>query len=344
MEATMHLRLSSSSLHSIFGALENNARRRLLSASLVALTASITAPVSGQDQYPSRPITLVVGFAAGGAGDISSRFVAEYFRERWKVPVVVENRPGAGSTIAAGHIARAKPDGYTVGLVTISGYTIAPHFQPLPYHPEKDFTYLFQFLVGTEAMFVASSSPHRTAGDLIAWARANPGKMNWSTAATNGAAHVATAAAFQHLGISSTYVPYKGGADAMPALLGGQIDVLVAGGYTPFVRNGQVRLLAESGLQRIPTFPEVPTYKELGWPIGVPSFYGIGGPAGIPAAVVTRWEEGARAMVDDPKFKEVMGRLSTTGAFEDSKGFTNTLVRTYRDMGRLIPALGLKGN
>jgi tripartite-type tricarboxylate transporter receptor subunit TctC len=340
----MKLRLSSSSRHGTFSALATPAWRRTFCTGLIVLIGSLGVPVLAQDAYPGRPITLVVGFAAGGAGDISSRFVADYFRERWKVPVIVENRPGAGSTIAAGHVARAKPDGYTVGLVTISGYTIAPHFQALTYNPEKDFTYLFQFLVGTEAMFVASGSPHKNAAELIAWARSNPGKMNWSTAATNGAAHVATAAAFQHLGITATYVPYKGGADALPALLGGQIDVLVAGGYPPFVRSGQVRLLAESGLQRIPGFPDVPTYKELGWPIGVPSFYGIAGPAGIPPGIVKRWEDTAEAMVSDPKFTELMNRLSTTGSFADSAGFTSTLVQTYRDMGRLIPALGLKGN
>ncbi len=340
----MQSRLFSSSRLSGSRPISLGSFRKSLAWLMAGGTAILAAPLTAQEQFPSRPITLVVGFAAGGAGDVSSRLVAEYFRERWKVPVVVENRPGAGSTIAAGQLARAKPDGYTVGLVTISGYTIAPHFQTLPYQTEKDFTYLFQFLVGTEAMFVAANSPHKTANDLIAWARANPGRLNWSTAATNGAAHVATAAAFQHFGITSTYVPYKGGADALPGLLGGQIDVLVAGGYASFVKSGQVRLLAESGLQRIPTFPEVPTYKELGWPIGVPSFYGIAGPAGIPPAIVKRWEEGAQAMVTDPKFIDLMGKLSTTAAFKDSAAFTGTLVQTYQDMGRLIPALGLKGN
>ena len=286
---------------------------------------------------------MLLGFAPGGAGDITSRWVAEFVRERWKVPMIVENKPGAGSTIAANQLARARPDGYTVALATTSGYTLAPYFMSVGYDTAKDFTFLFQFVVATEALFVRADSPHRTAPDLVAWARANPDKLNWSTAATNGGAHIATEAAFRKLGIRAQYVPYKGGADALPGLLGGQIDALVAGGYTPYVRSGQVRLLAESGLQRIANFPDVPTYKELGWPVGIESFYGLAGPAGLPAEIVARWEAIGREMVDNPGFKELMGKLSTSASYKGSRDFTSLVVDTYREMGQLVPTLGLKG-
>ena len=301
-------------------------------------------PALAQERFPSRQVTIIVGFAPGGGGDISARFIADYLRERWKVPVVVENRPGAGATIAAAQLARARPDGYSVVLATTSPFTVAPNFQTLTYDAAKDFTYLFQFLVSAQPLFVKSDSPHRTWQDFIAWARANPGKLNWSTAATNGGPHVATEAAFRHLGIVGTYVPYKGGADAITALMGGQIDALVAAEFPPFVASGQARLLVESGPDRLPDFPHLQTYKELGYPLSVPIFYGIAGPAGVPVEVIAQWEEAAQDMMKTAAFKELMVKLKSNASYQSHKEFTATLATVQREMARLIPALGFKRN
>ena len=297
-----------------------------------------------QEKFPSRQVTLIVGFAPGGGGDISARWMADFLRERWKVPVVVENKPGAGATIAAAQLARSKADGYTVALATTSPFTVAPYFQAVQYDPSKDFTYLFQFLVSAQPVFVKSDSPHKTLNDLVAWMKANPGKLFWSTAATNGGPHIATQAAFQHLGLSGTYVPYKGGADAIAGLLGGQIQMLVAAEFPPYAAANQIRLLAETGPDRIPDYPQVATFKELGYPLSVPIFYGIAGPAGIPADVVAAWESAAQDMMKTPGFKDLMGKLKSTPSFQGSKEFTSTIVGVHRDMGRLIPQLGLKTN
>ena len=311
---------------------------------MAAAWLAAAAPALAQERFPSRQVTIIVGFAPGGGGDISARFIADYLRERWKVPVVVENRPGAGATIAAAQLARARPDGYTVVLATTSPFTVAPNFQTLPYDAGKDFTYLFQFLVSAQPLFVKSDSPHRTWQDFIAWARANPGKLNWSTAATNGGPHIATEAAFRHLGIAGTYVPYKGGADAIIALMGGQIDALVAAEFPPFVASGQARLLVESGPDRLPDFPQLQTYKELGYPLSVPIFYGIAGPAGVPADVIAQWEEAAQDMMKTVAFRELMVKLKSTGSYQGHKEFTTTLATVQREMARLIPALGFKRN
>ena len=311
---------------------------------MAAAWLAAAAPALAQERFPSRQVTIIVGFAPGGGGDISARFIADYLRERWKVPVVVENRPGAGATIAAAQLARARPDGYSVVLATTSPFTVAPNFQTLPYDAAKDFTYLFQFLVSAQPLFVKSDSPHRTWQDFIAWARANPGKLNWSTAATNGGPHIATEAAFRHLGITATYIPYKGGAEAITALMGGQIDALVAAEFPPFVASGQARLLVESGPDRLPDFPNLQTYKELGYPLSVPIFYGIAGPAGVPADVIAQWEEAAQDMMKTAAFKELMTKLKSTGSYQGHKEFTATLATVQREMARLIPALGFKRN
>lgn len=309
---------------------------------LIAVLTTFGAQGWAQDRFPSRQVTIVVGFAAGGGGDISARWMADFLRERWKVPVIVENRPGAGATIAAAQLARAKPDGYTVALATTSPYTVAPYFQTVQYDPAKDFTYLFQFLVSAQPVFVKSDSPHKTMQDLIGWMKANPGKLFWSTAATNGGPHIATEAAFKHLGVSGTYVPYKGGADAIAGLLGDQIQMLVAAEFPPYAAAGQVRLLAETGPEKIADYPAVPTFKELGYPLSVPIFYGIAGPTGIPADVVAAWEAAAQDMVKSPAFKDLMGKLKSTASYQGSKEFSSTIVNVHREMGRLLPELGFK--
>lgn len=312
-------------------------------ALLIALSLTWVHPVAiAQEAFPSRQVTILVGFAPGGGGDISMRWVADYLRERWKVPVIVENRPGAGATIAIAQLARARPDGYTVALATTSPFTVAPYFQTVAYDPAKDFTYLFQFLVSAQPLFVRSDSPHRTMTDFVEWGRAKPGGLNWSTAATNGGSHVATEAAFRHLGIKGTYVPFKGGAEAIAALLGGHIDALVAAEFPPYAANGQVRLLAESGPVKIPEYPAVPTFKELGYPLSVPIFYGLAGPAGIPPEAIAKWQEAAREMVETPGFRELMGKLKSTPAFQDHREFTSTILGVQKEMWRLMPELGFK--
>ena len=316
--------------------------RRVALGGMAAAMSMRTA--FAQDEFPSKQVTILVGFAAGGGGDISARWIAEFIRQKWKVAAVVDNKPGAGATIAMAQLAHAKPDGYTVALATTSPFAVAPYFQPVQYQTDKDFTFLFQYLVSAQPLFVRSDSPHKTAQEFVAWAKANPGKLNWSTASTNGGPHIATEATFRHLGITAQYIPYKGGADAILGLLGGQIDALVAAEFPPYVSSGKVRLLAESGTDRIPGYPEVPTYKELGWPIGVPIFYGIAAPAGLTANVVARWETLGKDLVTAPGYNDLMTKLSSSASYKNSKDFTATVVASYREMGVLVPKLGLKQN
>jgi tripartite-type tricarboxylate transporter receptor subunit TctC len=319
---------------------------KITSKILVVLCASLslTAATVAQtvEKFPSRQVTIVVGFAAGGGGDSSARWIADYLRERWKVPVIVENKPGAGSTIAVGQLARAKPDGYTVALATTSPFTVAPYFQTVTYDPAKDFTYLFQFLVSAQPLFVKSDSPFKTIQELMNWAKLNPNKLFWSTAATNGGTHIATQAAFSAAGIQATYVPYKGGADAMNGLFSGQIQALVAAEFPGHAAAGTIRLLAESSPDKIPKYPTIPTYKELGFPVSLPIFYGIAGPAGIPADAIREWEAAAADMTKSVGFIELVGKLSGTAAYMGHAEFQKTVSNAYIQVGRLLPKLELK--
>lgn len=314
----------------------------ICAAVFASLAMTVGAFAQTTEPFPSRQVTILVGFAPGGGGDITSRWIANYLRERWKVPVIVENKPGAGSTIAVAQLAQAKPDGYTVALATTSPFTVAPHFQPVNYDPAKDFTYLFQFFVSAQPLFVKADSPFKTIQELMSWAKANPNKLFWSTAATNGGPHISTQAAFRAAGIEATYVPYKGGADAMNGLLGGQIQALVAAEFPSHAAAGTIRLLAESGPDKIPQYPQVPTYKELGFPVSVPIFYGFAGPAGMPPEAVRQWEAAAQDMTRTPAFKELVTKLNGTASYLGAADFTALITGVYRQMARLVPELGLK--
>jgi tripartite-type tricarboxylate transporter receptor subunit TctC len=298
------------------------------------------AQAQAQEAYPTKPITVILGFAAGGAGDASVRWIGEFVRQKWKVPLIIENRPGAGATIAANQLARAKPDGYTLSLATSSPYTVAPHFQTVNYDPAKDFTYLFQFLVAAQPLMVRNESPHRNMQELIEWARANPGRLNWTTSATNGLPHIATEAALRHLGVKATYIPYKGGAEVLVALLGGHVDVIVAADF--YGAMGKVRLLAESGPDKLTEFADVPTFKELGFPISAQVFYGFSGPAGMPRHVVEAWDQLAAEMVQTEGFREMVARLKAMPSYLPSKQFGDSVVEVYRTIGRMVPELGLR--
>ena len=311
-------------------------------AVLCAAIATTTVSAQTTERFPSRQNTVVVGFPPGGGGDLAGRWIAEFLRERWNVPVVVENRPGAGGTIAAAHLARTKPDGYTVALASPGPFTVAPHFQKLTYDPAKDFTYLFKFLVSAQPMFVKTDSPFKTVQDLMAWAKANPKQLLWSTSATNGTTHITTEAAFRAAGIEATYVPFKGGPDPVNGLMSNQVQVVVTDWFKAFAEAGTIRLLAESGPDKIPAYPSVPTYKELGFPVSLPVFYGLAGPAGMPDDAIRQWDAAAADMVRSPNFPKLVAMLNGTPSHSAHAEFSATVIGAYNQMGRLVPELGLK--
>jgi tripartite-type tricarboxylate transporter receptor subunit TctC len=314
--------------------------RSLLTAAVLVLFTATGA--LAQDKYPSRPVTIVVGFAAGGAGDVVTRFIADAAKEKLGQPVVVENRPGAGATLAAGQLARAKPDGYTLALATTSPFTVTPHFQAVSYDPQKDFTYVLQYLVTPTPAFVKSDSPFKTWKDVIEYAKANPGKLRWATAAPRGGAHIATEAALRQLGLRTTFVPVGGGAEAITAMLGGHIEMVVSSDYGPLLDAGQVRLLVESGPDKVPGLPEVPTFKELGYPLSVPIFYGLAGPGGLPADVIATWEKVMKEIMATPAWADLMKKYRASPALRGHREFTESVTAAYRDIGRLVVEIGMK--
>jgi len=316
----------------------------MLRRSLLALLpAGLTMPgIAGtQGGYPSRPVTIVVGFSAGGTTDATARQIADFAQERLGVPVVVENRPGAGATIAAGRVAQARPDGYTLTIVSGSPFTIAPHLQHLPYDPLRDFTFIARYAASPTPAYVLAESRFASWQDVLDFARERPGDLRWTTAAPQGGPRIATQAAFAQLGLETTYVPFGSMADALTSLLNGTIDMAVSTDYPNLLSAGKVRLLAEMGTDRLPGMEALPTFGELGYPLPLQTAFGLGGPAGLPAAVVSRWEALLQDLLATPAWNMLLQRFYSVSAFEGSAAYTARLRQEYEATGAQIRRLDL---
>lgn len=270
-------------------------RRLLATAVAASCLAAFAVPAAAQSEaagYPDKPIKLVVPFPAGGTSDVLGRLVGEKLGEAFGQTVVVENRAGANGNIGADYVARSAPDGYTLVLIDLGNLTISPSVYPnMPFDPLKDLTAVTMLAYSPHLLVTTPSLPVKTQEELIAHAKANPGKMNFAAAAGIGSApHMAGVLFAQKTGVEWSYIPYKGGAQAMTDLIGGQVDATTNGMVAtyPHVQSGKIRLLAVTSENRLPQLPDVPTVSELipGFVTG--SWQGVLAPAGTPPAIVDK--------------------------------------------------------
>ncbi|MFJ4288709.1 Bug family tripartite tricarboxylate transporter substrate binding protein [Cupriavidus sp. NPDC089707] len=266
-------------------------RRALLLAAVAgttALAASFSAAAPG-DSYPSRPIRFVVPYAAGGTTDLVARTVGQRVGEKLGQPVVIENRPGAGGNVGMDAVAKAAPDGYTIGFGAISTNALNPHiYKQVPFDPRKDFTAISLLGTSTIVLEVSPALPVKTVKELVAYAKANPG-LTYATAGTGTSMHLAGALFAQMTQTSLTHAPYKGSSPAINDMLGGHISVMFDNlpASLPHIQAGKLRALAVAGKQRAPSLPDVPTLAEAGLQgYAVEPWFGVYGPANLPAPVV----------------------------------------------------------
>jgi tripartite-type tricarboxylate transporter receptor subunit TctC len=303
---------------------------------------SLIAPSVSHAAYPSKPVTMLVPFAAGGAGDILTRAIADHARSKRNVAVGVEYRPGAGATIAPSQVARAEPDGSTLGLFSVSPFLTVPHLQKLSYDTTKDFTYIAIYAFVPLALYVPVDSPLQDWAGVVRFAKDNPGRLRWGTSGVRGVAHIAVEAALKKEGVKATFVPFTGGAQAITAMLGGHVEAVVSADYGPQLAAGKVRLLALTGAEKLAQFPQLPTFKELGYPLATEAIYGIYGPAKLAPDVVTYWEGVTREMMATEAFRGVLKTVNAGSVYMDSAAFTQNVTENYHKLGEAIEALGLK--
>jgi tripartite-type tricarboxylate transporter receptor subunit TctC len=257
----------------------------------LGLVLVLVAPLAAAD-YPDKPIRLVVPFAAGGGTDVLGRMFAQKLSDTWKVPVVVDNKPGAGGTIGSAGVARATPDGYTVLLGSISTHAISPGlYAKLPYDPVKDFQPVARAGTTPFVMTVHPSVPANSIAELIALAKANPRKYDFASSGNGTTSHLCGALFTRLAGIEMTHIPYKANAPGLTDLLGGRVtfmfDNIIA--MQPHIRAGNLKALAVTGSERSSSLPNVPTMIEAGLPgYEVIGWFGVWFAAGTPRAIVTR--------------------------------------------------------
>jgi len=288
-------------------------RRQCLALCLGAL-AALAGAGAHADSWPSRPVTLIVPFAAGGSTDVLGRVVGQRLGELWKQSVVVENRLGAGGAVGAQVTAKAAPDGYTMMLASGSMFTVNPFiYQRLPYNTH-DFSYITNVASGPMLIVVNPGLPARTLKDLIALAKAQPGKLNFGSAGTGSQVHMAGEALADAAGISIAHVPYKGEALAYNDLMAGQLQLMVGNiaAASQFVKGGKLRALAVTGKERSPMLPDVPTAAEAGLSglENVTGWFGLVMPAGTPPEIVAKVQQDTVKVLAEP---DTQARLAAQG-------------------------------
>ena len=313
----------------------------MLRRTLLTLPAALALPglARAQGTYPSRPVTILLSLAPGGSADGTMRFIAREASKELGVPVVVENRPGGAQTIATTRAARSPADGYTLLHAPGSPFSTVPHLQAVSYDVETEFTYIGQYATLLHPNYVLTGSQWQTWAELVDFAKANPGRLRWASATPMSGPHLANAAAFQHLGIESIFVPFKGGAETVTALLGGHIDMSVSSDYAPLLTAGQVRLLSEIGPRRSPGMEQIPSFGELGYPLPVQIGFGLAGPANLPPEVIETWIRVLRKVDAMPEWHEIMNRYMATRSLVTGDAYREQVIGTYRRVGQIIPSL-----
>ena len=277
----------------------------LLSIALLALAGESRAQA-----WPNKPITLIVGFAAGGATDTAARIIAKKLSDNLGVSVIVDNKAGAGGNIAAQIAAVAPPDGYTIHLSSVGPLSVAPHLvKDLPYDPQKDLTPLTMGVIFANVFVVNPKVPAKTLAEFVALAKSKPGQLEYGSTGVGSASHLAGELFKLRAGVDLTHVPYKGGGPAMPDILSGRIASYWATPSTalPHIQAGKLRTIATTGLKRSPTLPDVPTIAEQGYPgFEAVNWYAFVGPGKLPASLADRWNKELVKVLDDPGTREEM--------------------------------------
>ena len=282
-------------------------------AALLALFA-LAAPAEAQT-YPSRPVKIVVPATPGGAIDLIARSLADKLTGSLGQAVVVENKPGAANNLGTDFVAKSAPDGYTLLLTDLGGLVISASVYPqLPFNPAKDFTPVIMVSYSPHVLAVHPSVPVKDVRELIAMAKAQPGKLNFAISGIGGAPHLAGIEFAQRTGVQWTYIPYKGGSDAVAAVAAGQADVLFNGMLAtwPTVQGGRMRALAISSAQRVPSAPDTPTVAEQGLPgFETGSFQGVVGPSGVSRETVARLNAELIKVLASAEMKERFAKQGT---------------------------------
>ena len=314
---------------------------------LVAVFGFVNALPAQAQQYPAKPIRLIVPFVAGGSADVLSRVLAQRLTQQYSQQVVVENRPGSGGHVGAEAAARAAPDGYTIVFGTIGIHAAYTIYSKLNYDPSRDLQPVSMYADVPNILVVHPSVPVKNVKEFIALAKSNPGRLNFGTAGSGSSTHMAGEWFKLYTGVNLTHVPYKGSAQAMQDLLGGQIELMFENLPTAIaqVRAGKIRSLGMTSRERSPSMPEVPTLAETGVPgFEATAWFTIAAPAKVPADIIRKLNADMNAFLKAPEMQQRwidMGVVPLGGSPADAEKF---FVVEREKWGKVIKAAGIRGD
>ena len=322
-------------------------KRWIVASFIIALAASLmaTGVASAQDKFPSKPITVIVPFSAGGSTDLLARAVEKVWPKYSSQPMVIVNKPGGGGVVGTEFVVRSKPDGYTLFLGYGSGHDVVmPHLQKMPYDPYKDLAAVSRLSVHSVAICTGSKSEFNSIKDMVAWAKKENKPITSSVSTKAGAVDITITALGKAAGINIVTVPFAGGADAVTTLAGGH--VMIGGGHPsevmPHIKAGRFKPLAVALPERDPSLPNVPTLKEQGIDVYTwGSIKGVAAPAATPKEVVDYLDATLKKVCGDDEFKKMMVDLDQPIMYQNSADFAKFLQQAYGDYGKLIKDLNI---
>jgi len=300
--------------------------------------------IHAQSDYPTKPIQIIVPWSAGASDDLRARSLSPTMEKVLGQPVVVVNKPGAAGTLGLTLVAKAKPDGYTLGSASTSPILFAPHVQKVEYNPLIDFTYIAGTANQPWGIVVRSEAPWKTFEELIVYVKENPGKVKYGSWGVGGGAHVYMEFLSKTLGLNWIHVPFKGDQPSLTALLGGHIPLaLSSSAFVPHARAGKLRILAVIAEKRMLAFPHVPTLKEIGvnLDLRVSAVLGFCGPKGLDLKIVKKLEDAFKAAVESAEYKQAMETLENEAYFRDSQTFSRIIHELYPKIGEMIREMDL---
>ena len=305
--------------------------------------APLARPALAQPGFPSRPVRMLVPWAPGGTTDVQMRALCDAASKRLGQTIVVENRSGAGGILGPQAVANERPDGYALAQMPISVFRYPAMTARPPFDPVADFTYVIHLTGYLFGVVVRAESPWKTFDDFLDHAKRNPGKVNYGTPGAGTSLHITMEQIAEKRGIDWTQVPFRGFADNLQALLGGQTDALAdSSGWAQLVEDGKLRLLVTWTEERARRFPQVPTLREVGIDIVSASPYGIAGPKGMDPGVVKVLHDAFKEALHDPSHTAVLERFDMPVMYKNSEDYTAFARQLAKEEAEMVKKLGLK--
>ena len=317
----------------------------MIMKALLALLLALASAAAHAQSFPNRPVRIMVGSAAGGGTDIISRLLAAKLQEFWGQPVVVENRTGASASIAADFVAKSPPDGHTVVMAVPNSHTIAPHLIKLPYDPLRDFTPITLAMQVPHVLVVSQSSPVNSMRELVEAAKANPGKLNFSSSGIGATQHLAGELFNLVTGVKTVHIPYKGSAAAMGDLIAGVVSMSfdTTASSIGNIRAGKLKALAVAAPARAAALKDVPTTAEAGFAgVEMITWYGLFGPANLPRPLAEKWQQDVLRALALPDIKERVASLAGEPGGNRPEEFAAYIRDQYAKMGKLVKDAGVR--